>query len=242
MTGIDPFRHLPEMRDRIVPKAQSAYRDFDLAKLDRMLKEIGDPYGRRSDEEREALRREFLADWPDTDFWVFAYGSLMWDPAFEFDEVRYGEISGYHRSFCLKTMLGRGTVDQPGLMAALDNGGSCQGLVFRVAASILESETRAIWVREMIFPAYLANVVRVDTPQGRVDAMALVVDHNSQHFYPDLSRQERARMIGTGKGRFGTNLAYVENLVKHFDTLGIIDEDLSTLYHEAKQFAESVGS
>ncbi len=32
--------------------------------------------------------------------WVFAYGSLMWNPEIAFAEARPGFLHGYHRSFC----------------------------------------------------------------------------------------------------------------------------------------------
>src|ERR687898_152888 len=38
--------------------------------------------------------------------WLFAYGSLIWNPAFQFAERRIATIYGYHRRFCLWTHLG----------------------------------------------------------------------------------------------------------------------------------------
>ena len=32
--------------------------------------------------------------------WVFGYGSLIWNPAFDYDEMRTGTLHGYHRQFC----------------------------------------------------------------------------------------------------------------------------------------------
>ncbi len=64
--------------------------------------------------------------------WVFGYGSLMWDPSVEFNEVRYAHCSGFQRSFCLWDEGGRGSAKQPGLMLAIDEGGKCEGLAFRI--------------------------------------------------------------------------------------------------------------
>ena len=76
-----------------------------------------------SNEEREATRHEILSGRRDADLWVFAYGSLMWDPAFLFEEVRRADVSGYARRFCLQDEIGgRGSRDAPGLMSALDRG------------------------------------------------------------------------------------------------------------------------
>lgn len=56
----------------------------------------------------------------DADIWLFAYGSLIWNPLFKFVEHRSGKIYGWHRRFCLWTPWGRGTPDNPGLVLGLD--------------------------------------------------------------------------------------------------------------------------
>ena len=77
---------------------------------------------RRSAEAREASRRVTLASHTG-DLWVFAYGSLMWDPAMDFTEVRRAWLPGHARRFILCDIYGaRGTPEAPGLMAALDWG------------------------------------------------------------------------------------------------------------------------
>ena len=65
-------------------------------------------------------------------FWVFGYGSLMWDPGFDFAEKRVGLLRGYHRSFCLYSHRYRGTPEKPGLVLGLDRGGCCRGMVLRL--------------------------------------------------------------------------------------------------------------
>ena len=51
-----------------------------------------------STQERLASRDQMLASgWqPDSDVWVFAYGSLMWNPAFHFIESRTAKIGRAH--------------------------------------------------------------------------------------------------------------------------------------------------
>ena len=67
--------------------------------------------------------------------WVFAYGSLIWNPLFPVAEQRIARIYGYHRAFCLWSRVGRGTRDNPGLVLGLDDGGTCTGLVLRIDAA-----------------------------------------------------------------------------------------------------------
>ena len=76
-------------------------------------------------EDREKSRRETLAKFPaDSEIWLFGYGSLMWNPTIEYDARIPARIYGYHRQFCLWTLMGRGTPEHPGLMLGLQSGGS----------------------------------------------------------------------------------------------------------------------
>lgn len=38
-------------------------------------------------------------------FWIFGYGSLVWNPGFEYDEKLIGYIKDYKRVFDLGTLL-----------------------------------------------------------------------------------------------------------------------------------------
>ena len=67
--------------------------------------------------------------------WLFAYGSLMWNPAFHHTETVQGRVHGWSRKFCLWLHMARGSPDAPGLMLALDRGGACHGMAFRIAAA-----------------------------------------------------------------------------------------------------------
>jgi hypothetical protein len=57
--------------------------------------------------------------------WIFAYGSLIWDPEFFHTQAEQALLRGYHRSFCLYSYDYRGTLARPGLTLGLDRGRSC---------------------------------------------------------------------------------------------------------------------
>jgi|GEM_PF-5094147 len=51
--------------------------------------------------EWEAVADSLLANAPvDGQIWIFAYGSLIWNPEFDFVEERLGTARGWRRSFC----------------------------------------------------------------------------------------------------------------------------------------------
>jgi glutathione-specific gamma-glutamylcyclotransferase len=54
-----------------------------------------------SDAERAAQIEAILGQAPrPRRVWVFAFGSLIWNPAFHFVERRTARIHGFHRQFC----------------------------------------------------------------------------------------------------------------------------------------------
>lgn len=234
----DPFVYHPELKGKIVDPMESRFRSMNLAALDEKMAAAGAPENwRHSDAYREESRRATLRGLLGEDLWVFAYGSLMWDPAFRFAEVRTAVLKGYRRSFCMKSVLGRGTPERPGLMAGLDTGGECKGLVLRVERDFVDEETKIIWRREMLLHAYVPKFVAVDTPLGLLNALAFVVDRTADGYLPGMSMEEAAHFMATGAGVFGSSLAYLESLAENFEALDIQDDALFRLRDLARQIA-----
>jgi cation transport protein ChaC len=220
------FAHVPMLVGKVLDPEKSTFRisrqTFD--DWDKRAKEAG--YGdnwRRTHEEREATRSKALGGRLGRDLWIFAYGSLMWDPAIHVVEIRAAALTGFHRRFCLKVEIGRGSQGRPALMAALDVGGECHGLAMRIPAQAVDGETEILWMREMIGEAYIPVFCNVSTPQGSVEALAFVMDRKSARF-ADIGAEEAARIISNGSGILGTNLEYFDNLATHVEALGIRDE------------------
>lgn len=187
------------------------------------------------DATREAERARVMAGRMDRDLWVFGYGSLMWDPAVRFAEVRRAWAPGVARRFILcDTNGGRGTRENPGLMAALDSGDGCHGLVFRLAAEDLEAETYSLWARERIGSAYHAEFLRAETADGEVEALAFTANHDAPQIQSDLTHDQQVGMIASGSGFLGTSLAYIENLAIHLDEMKIEDAEVMRLLADVR--------
>lgn len=226
----DPFAHHPELRDLIADPQTSFFRNFS---IERVIEQFPQMEAHRdwpyTDMQRETLRNAALSG-HSGDLWVFGYGSLMWDPALCFAEVRHAQAAGYARRMILVDWRGgRGTEDAPGLMAALDDGLGCDGLAYRIAADAVDCETEVLFRREMIAPGYHARFIEVMLDDGPVRALVFVADHSVPDIQAELSRNDQIRLIATGSGFLGSSRDYLANIVERFEALGIHDEDCVSL-------------
>jgi cation transport protein ChaC len=227
----DPFHHHPELRNKIKPAATSFFRDMDISVIDAHAAQAGFPSDWRTPcEDREAARHEWLKNRWDRDLWVFAYGSLMWDPAFEFIDVRHSHCRGYQRSFCLWDEGGRGSFDEPGLMLAIDEGGHCEGLAFRIEAKKLDPETFVLFRREMLAAVYRPTWFNLETADGPIEALGFVANHDHEEIKPGIPLHNQATMIALAEGMFGTNFDYLSDMQRHLKALGIEDDYVTDLY------------
>lgn len=158
------------------------------------------------------------------DFWVFGYGSLMWKPGFDHVETVRARVSGYRRSLCLASRVHRGTPEREGLVLALDRGGSCVGVAFRVEPHKRDDVIAYLRERELVTYAYLERFVKITLPDGRKgEALTYVIDRSHEQYAGSLSEAEAARRVMGAVGKSGTNEDYVLNTIEHLQALGIRD-------------------
>ena len=231
---MDPYLHLPHLRGRIWPAEQCGLRltPAGLALWDLRAREIGHaPDWRLSDEAREADRRALLGQRDAShDLWIYAYGSLMWDPGIHFAEVRLAELAGHQRRFTLQLKLGRGSPERPGLVLALEvQAGACTGLAFRLPAHSVEEETTFLWRREMLRGGYRPLLLSMRTPQGEIEALAFSANHEHAEHTPERTIAETAAVIAQARGVLGSNRDYLEQLAAQLAALGIEDPYVSEL-------------
>ncbi len=175
------------------------------------------------------------------DVWFFAYGSLMWDPGFVPAEVRPALLYGYHRRFCVRSVLYRGTPDDPGLSLGLDPGGSCRGRALRVAEPDRPAVFDYLARREMPEEIYRCTPVRLHTPGGIVAGHTLVVNRANRLYDGAVSEDQAAARIARCQGERGRNIDYLVSTVEHLDALGIGDGAIHRLLDKAWRLAAPVG-
>jgi cation transport protein ChaC len=186
--------------------------------------------------------------------WIFAYGSLMWNPEIACAEARPALLRGYHRSFCLHSYDYRGSRERPGLVLGLDRGGACWGMALRLEAKTLAASLERIWVREMSGGVYRMRRVMVravglqPTDPGSkscpraggpgqalirggaaLPAHAFVVRRDHPDYAGALPLDDKARLILAASGRRGSCREYFATTLGHLEQLGLVDRPLLRL-------------
>jgi cation transport protein ChaC len=184
----------------------------------------------RSDAELETSCARALARLGSAeDLHVFAYGSLMWNPALDVAHACRARVQGWHRRFCMRTLLGRGCAQAPGAMLALDRGGACHGVLLRIAAAKVPAEARLLWRREMIAGSYEARWVQARAEGATVPALAFVADRRHERYVGRLPIDDIAGLVRNGHGTLGTARAYFDETLAALRLLGIRDQGLERL-------------
>ncbi len=177
-----------------------------------------------SEEAREASRRDILRNHVEgEDLWIFGYGSLMWNPAIHVAESRPARVNGFSRRFAMRLVFGRAMPDTPGLMMCLVPGGHCNGIAHRIAADCVESESRILWMREMLSGAYTPSWVELDFGQGAARGIAFVINQAHPRYLPGLDPAEKASRIATAAGPLGTNRDYLFRTAEALAAHGLKD-------------------
>ena len=172
--------------------------------------------------------------------WLFAYGSLMWDPGFTVAERAIGTLDGFHRSFCMWSIVYRGTPEYPGLVLGLDeaSGASCRGVALRVGDADWPQVIAAVRARELSTYAYREAVVPVHLTDGRrVEAITYVMQHDHAQYAGGLGADEQARIIASAIGGRGPNRDYLYNTAAHLAELGLPDPEMEALAAEVRKLS-----
>jgi cation transport protein ChaC len=202
-----------------------------VARVARVIDDPGLPPGmtQLTDAEHEAALHAMLARQPPGDVWLFAYGSLIWKPAFAFVEERTAILRGWHRSFCLGwDEWFRGNPEHPGLMLSLDRGGACKGVAYRLPPDAIEENLLSLFRRELGFrpAAHMARWVKITTAEGRLSAVAFVIDRKGGRYVGGLDVAQVADALATAIGHRGSMVEYLHSTVEHLERLGIRDTHL----------------
>jgi cation transport regulator ChaC/acyl dehydratase len=177
-----------------------------------------------SEEAREASRQVILRNHAEgQDLWIFGYGSLMWNPAINVVESRPAFLHGFSRRFAMRLVFGRAMPDRPGLMMCLVPGGHCHGIAHRIAADFVDSESRILWMREMLSGAYTPSWVDLDFGTGTLRGVTFVINEAHPRYLPGLDPADKAARIATAEGPLGSNRDYLFRTAEALAAHGLND-------------------
>jgi len=182
------------------------------------------------------LLERTLAQWGGRgDLWVFGYASLIWRPEFDAVEHRPARVRGWHRAFRMRSRVNRGTPEQPGLVYALLSGGTCRGMVYRIASHHGADELRRLWRREMPTGVYDPRWLHCDTAQGPVTALGFTLSRRSPSCLAALDDEQMLHILRHARGRYGTTLDYLLHTAAALRAHRMVDRETLRLVRLARQ-------
>ncbi|OIT27412.1 PREDICTED: gamma-glutamylcyclotransferase 2-1-like [Nicotiana attenuata] len=185
-------------------------------------------------------------------FWIFGYGSLVWNPGFDYDEKLIGYIKDYRRVFDLACIDHRGTPEHPARTCTLDEskGAICWGAAYCVRGGP-EKEKKAMEYLERreceydsktlvdffteedsLRPALTGVIVFTSTPDKV----------NNKYYLGPAPLEDMARQIATASGPCGDNREYIFKMEKALYDIGHEDDYIIELANEVRKVLGIVGS
>ncbi len=181
------------------------------------------------DSDYDTLLDDLQTALPDSEpLWLFGYGSLIWRPEFDYVEDRVALARGWHRSFCMNMTRWRGTKQSPGLMMALDSGGQCKGVAFRLTDDNRREQLGKLLRREITLKptSYRPRVLNLASDAGPLKALAFVINRKGLTYSGPLDEDIVVDRLATSCGHWGSGADYLYNTVKNLEQRGIHDRHL----------------
>lgn len=174
--------------------------------------------------------------------WIFGYGSLIWRPGFEFDEVQTGYIRGWSRRFWQGSTDHRGVPNAPGRVVTLVRAPDdvTWGRVYRICPAEATRVLADLDVREQ--GGYDRKNVPVFAEDGEVvtpDALLYRATEQNPEFLGEGKMEDMAKQILRSVGPSGTNVEYLLELHHALERLNIRDQHIDDLVRAVRKLENS---
>ncbi|CAI9094872.1 OLC1v1030695C1 [Oldenlandia corymbosa var. corymbosa] len=185
-------------------------------------------------------------------FWVFGYGSLVWNPGFDYDEKVIGFIKNYRRVFDLACIDHRGTPEQPARTCTLEEaeGAICWGAAYCVWGGPEKEKAAMEYLRKRECEYDLETLVDFYKEGGDSDLPALTGvivftstpdPINNKYYLGPAPLEDMARQIATAFGPCGNNRDYLFLLEKAMFDLGHEEDYIIELANEVRKVVLNLG-
>jgi glutathione-specific gamma-glutamylcyclotransferase len=158
--------------------------------------------------------------------WIFAYGSLIFRPSFEYLERRRAFLPGWARRFWQGSPDHRGVPGAPGRVVTLVpcEGEICGGCAYRIDPASADAVLALLDAREAAGFERLHREV-LDAPSGApfAEALVYVAGATNPHFLGPLDERAIAEWVKKSEGPSGPNVDYVRRLHAALVELDIVD-------------------
>ncbi|ANM71190.1 ChaC-like family protein [Arabidopsis thaliana] len=169
--------------------------------------------------------------------WVFGYGSLIWNPGFDFDEKLIGYIKDYKRVFDLACIDHRGTPEHPARTCTLEQstGAICWGAAYcvrggpekeKLAMEYLERR-ECEYDSKTLVEFYTENDTSTPIVTGVIVFTSTPDKVSNKYYLGPAPLEEMARQIATASGPCGNNREYLFKLEKAMFDIGIRESFLN---------------
>jgi len=178
-------------------------------------------------------------------FWVFGYGSLIWNPGFEYDEKVLGFIKDYRRCFDVACIDHRGTLENPARTCSLEHneGAICWGVAYcvrggphkeRVAMEYLERR-ECEYDRKASVDFYKEGDTAQPAVKGVIVFTSTPDQETNKYYLGPAPVEDMARQIATAFGPCGNNRDYIFLLEKAMYDIGHEDDFVKELANEVRK-------
>ncbi|NUP07930.1 MAG: gamma-glutamylcyclotransferase [Polyangiaceae bacterium] len=169
--------------------------------------------------------------------WVFAYGSLMFRPAFPFAAREPAFIEGFERRFWQGSTDHRGVPGAPGRVVTLmpSAGARCFGVAFGVADADASTVLDGLDFRER------GGYSRLELPLLRTSDSTLVstglvyvANPDNENWLGPATIDDIAMQVRTSVGPSGRNVDYVIGVARALVDIGAVDEHVFDIADRAE--------
>ncbi|CAD6186753.1 unnamed protein product [Caenorhabditis auriculariae] len=160
--------------------------------------------------------------------WVFGYGSLIWNPGFDYSLKQKAYAIGWVRRMYQGNVYHRGNEKLPGRVATMVEEASSitNGVAFRIdGVKGITSAIEHLRERE-VDNGYSFRMISVELADGSmVRALTCVADVSYSYYLGPDELEKMARDILNARGCAGPNCEYVLKLAEHVRLLFPEDDD-----------------